>query len=91
MSVQISNEKAYQDYLDLNLFKRGVKSANFENVSAILKHNNVEINLKPSDLVSFSSILSTFFNRTSTFTSCRVENRSGVYSKSKLGKFRECK
>ena len=56
MSVQISNEKAYQDYLDLNLFKRGVKSANFENVSAILKHNNVEINLKPSDLVSFSSI-----------------------------------
>ena len=68
MSVEISNEKAYQDYLDLNLFKRGVKSANFENISAILKHNNVEINLKPSALVSFFTILSTFFNRTGTFT-----------------------
>ena len=91
MSVQISNEKAYQDYLDLNLFKRGVKSANFENVSAILKHNNVEINLKPSALVSFSSILSTFFNKTGTFTSYSIENRSGALSKSELGNFSECK
>jgi hypothetical protein len=53
MSVQINSDKAYQDYLDLKLFKQGFKSATIENVSAILKHNNVEINPKPTGLVSF--------------------------------------
>ena len=56
MFVQISNDKAYQDYLDLDLFKKGVKSATIENVTAILKQNNVDINPKPSALVSFYSI-----------------------------------
>ena len=56
MFVQISNDEAYQDYLDLDLFKNGFKSATIENVTAILKHNNVEINPKPSALVSFYSI-----------------------------------
>ena len=53
MSVQISNSKAHQDYLDLNLYKPAHRSATIENLSAILKHNNVEINPKPSKMVSF--------------------------------------
>ena len=53
MSVQISNNKAYQDYLDLKLGKQASKCATIENVTAILKHNNVEVNQKPSQPVSF--------------------------------------
>ena len=54
MSVQISNNKAYQDYLDLKLGKQASKCATIENVTAILKHNNVEVNPKPSQPVSFT-------------------------------------
>ena len=53
MALEISNNKTYQDYIDLNLYKSGCKSATFENVSAILKLNNVEVNPKPTSLVSF--------------------------------------
>ena len=51
MSVQISHDKAYQDYLSIR--QPGRKSATIENLSAILKQNDVEINPKPSDPVSF--------------------------------------
>ena len=54
MTVQISNNKAYQDYLDLKLNKRACKCATIENVTAILKHNNVEVNAQPSQPVSFT-------------------------------------
>ena len=54
MSVQISNNKAYQDYIDLKLGKLASKCATIENVTAILKHNNVEVNPKPSQPVSFT-------------------------------------
>ena len=51
MSVQISNDKAYQDYLIIR--QPSKKSATIENISAILKQNGVEINPKPSNPVSF--------------------------------------
>ena len=54
MVVQISNNKAYQDYLDLKLSKQACKCATIENVTAILKHNNVEVNPQPSQPVSFT-------------------------------------
>ena len=57
MSVQISNNKAYQDYKDLKLNKKGSKCATIENVTAILNHNNVEVKPKPSQPVSFTVFL----------------------------------
>ena len=57
MSVQISNDKAYQDYRDLKLNKKASKCATIENVTAILNHNNVEVQPKPSQPVSFTGFL----------------------------------
>ena len=51
MPVEISHDKAYQDYLSIR--KPGLKSATIENISAILQQNDVEINPKPSNPVSF--------------------------------------
>ena len=52
MSVKISGEEAYQAYSELKLRKDGQKSAKLENISAILAHFRVEVNPKPTDLVS---------------------------------------
>ena len=51
MSVQISNDKAYQDYQIIR--QPSKKAATVENITAILKKNGVEINPKPSNPVSF--------------------------------------
>ena len=51
MPVEISHDKAYQDYLIIR--RPGLKSATIENISAILQQNDVEINPKPSNPVSF--------------------------------------
>jgi hypothetical protein len=52
MSVKISGEEAYQQYITLNLRKAKEKSANKENITTILAQFHVEIRPKPTDTVS---------------------------------------
>ena len=52
MSVKISGEEAYQQYITLNLRKPTEKSANQANISTILSQFHVEIRPKPPDPVS---------------------------------------
>lgn len=59
MSLLISANEAYQTYKDLNLSKKGTKSANFDVIQAILNRYCVAVLSRPCDKV-FSKKSSTW-------------------------------
>ena len=54
----ISADQAMKDFVDLGLNKQGKKSATFENITAILNKNGVQVRPIPTEKVKF---LQTFF------------------------------
>ena len=53
MSLKISADDAYSTYCDLNLKKKGSKSASIEVVTKILQNFCVEVLSRPTDPVTF--------------------------------------
>jgi len=57
MSLIITADEAYQAYVDLNLRKKGSKSANFDVVQSILNKFSIQIKSRPSNQVRAINIL----------------------------------